>query len=353
MTSRQKSHDDPPAGTGRRPYAPDSAPGRVQSMTGYAHRTEDTPLGRVTIELRSVNNRFTDLSFRLGDDLRLLEPRLRERITAAVQRGKIECRLQLRSRDAEPGRIRLDEALMANLAEIDTRIRAFAPDAAPMTVADYLRWNGSNGHGAADATDVPVGAPASTAAEVTADGTEAGAEAEAGEDLLWRLLEPLVDQTLAEFVESRTREGERLAQTIAQQIADMGDVVAAVGPLVPQLLAQAQGRLTTRLQEAMADVQSPIPAEETFARIRQEIALLTLRGDVTEELDRLRIHFDEVLAALRRGGAVGKRLDFLTQELNREANTIASKASGIAVTNGAVALKLLIEQLREQVQNIE
>ncbi len=348
MTSRQKSHDDPPAGTGRRPYAPDSAPGRVQSMTGYAHRTEDTPLGRVTIELRSVNNRFTDLSFRLGDDLRLLEPRLRERITAAVQRGKIECRLQLRSRNAEPGRIRLDEALMANLAEIDTRIRAFAPDAAPMTVADYLRWNGSSGHGAADAADPPVVAPADTPA-----GATAGAEAEAGEDLLWRLLEPLVDQTLAEFVESRTREGERLAQTIAQQIADMGDVVAAVGPLVPQLLAQAQGRLTTRLQEAMADVQSPIPAEETFARIRQEIALLTLRGDVTEELDRLRIHFDEVLAALRRGGAVGKRLDFLTQELNREANTIASKASGIAVTNGAVALKLLIEQLREQVQNME
>ena len=348
MTSRQKSHDDPPAGTGRRPDDPDAAPGRVQSMTGYAHRTEDTPLGRVTIELRSVNNRFTDLSFRLGDDLRLLEPRLRERITAAVQRGKIECRLQLRSRDAEPGRIRLDEALMANLAEIDTRIRAFAPDAAPMTVADYLRWNGSSGHGAADAADPPVVAPADTPA-----GATAGAEAEAGEDLLWRLLEPLVDQTLAEFVESRTREGERLAQTIAQQIADMGDVVAAVGPLVPQLLAQAQGRLTTRLQEAMADVQSPIPAEETFARIRQEIALLTLRGDVTEELDRLRIHFDEVLAALRRGGAVGKRLDFLTQELNREANTIASKASGIAVTNGAVALKLLIEQLREQVQNME
>jgi uncharacterized protein (TIGR00255 family) len=133
----------------------------------------------------------------------------------------------------------------------------------------------------------------------------------------------------------------------------MQSVVEAIEPLVPELLAGAEARLMARLEEAMPKTTNGIPAEETFARIRQEVALLGLRGDVTEEFSRLTIHFAEVLRTLEQGGAVGKRLDFLTQELNREANTLASKASGVAVTDGAVALKLLIEQMREQVQNLE
>jgi uncharacterized protein (TIGR00255 family) len=158
---------------------------------------------------------------------------------------------------------------------------------------------------------------------------------------------------VAEFVASREREGSRLAATIVGHVEEMQAVVARLEPLIPELLAGAEARLTARLEEALPQTSSAIPAEETLARIRQEVALLGLRGDVTEEFNRLTIHFAEVLRALDQGGAVGKRLDFLTQELNREANTLASKASGVAVTDGAVALKLLIEQMREQVQNLE
>ena len=319
----------------------------VRSMTGYAHRSEDTPFGRATLELRSVNSRFTDLQFRLGDESRALEPLLRERIGAVVKRGKVECRLQLRSRDTDAGGIQLDEALIASLARADARIRELAPAAAPMTVADYLRWQ-AHGNGAAAGT--------AGGAEEGPGGGSTGAAADAGDlpgDRLWQALQPLVAQVLADFVASREREGQRLAAAIVGHVEEMKAVVASLEPLVPELLAAAQARLTARLEEAMPQAASGIPSEETFARIRQEVALLGLRGDVTEEFNRLTIHFAEVLRALEHGGAVGKRLDFLTQELNREANTLASKASGVAVTDGAVALKLLIEQMREQVQNLE
>jgi uncharacterized protein YicC (UPF0701 family) len=327
----------------------------VRSMTGYAHRSEDTPLGRATLELRSVNSRFTDLQFRLGDELRTLEPMLREQLTKAVSRGKIECRMQLRGRDAES--IHLNEALIASLARADARIRALAPDAAPMTVADYLRWQASNAHSADQATGGSD--PESGSGSGSGSGTAAGdadGRGSAGDyagERLWQALQPMIRQVVAEFVASREREGRRLAATIIGHVEEMQSVVARLEPMIPELLAGAEARLTARLEEALPQISSGIPSEETFARIRQEVALLGLRGDVTEEFNRLSIHFAEVLRALDQGGAIGKRLDFLTQELNREANTLASKASGVAVTDGAVALKLLIEQMREQVQNLE
>ena len=340
MHSHQKGGSDFAAAVAARP-----ARKTVRSMTGYAHRSEDTPIGRATVELRSVNSRFTDLQFRLGDELRALEPMLREQITAVISRGKIECRLQLRSRDADAGSIRLDEALIANLARADARIRELAPEAAPMTVADYLRWQA--GSASAGATAGGGGGEGAGAGEGESGGRDLAT------DRLWQVLQPMVSQALAEFVASREREGTRLAATIVTHVEAMKVVVAALEPLVPELLAGAEARLVARLQEAMPQAASGIAPEETFARIRQEVALLGLRGDVTEEFNRLGIHFAEVLRALDQGGAVGKRLDFLTQELNREANTLASKASGVAVTDGAVALKLLIEQMREQVQNLE
>jgi uncharacterized protein YicC (UPF0701 family) len=321
----------------------------VRSMTGYAHRSEDTPLGRATLELRSVNSRFTDLQFRLGDELRALEPLLRERITALVKRGKVECRMQLRSRDADASGIQLDEALIANLARADARIRELAPDAAPLTVADYLRWQANGTPAAADAKGAGVEDGSEDGSAEAADGSAADLPG----DRLWQAMQPLVAQVLGDFVASREREGQRLAAAIVGHVEEMKAMVASLEPLVPELLAAAQARLTARLEEAMPQAASGISSEETFARIRQEVALLGLRGDVTEEFNRLTIHFAEVLRALEHGGAVGKRLDFLTQELNREANTLASKASGVAVTDGAVALKLLIEQMREQVQNLE
>lgn len=312
--------------------AADPASKTVRSMTGYAHRSEDTALGRATIELRSVNSRFTDLQFRLSDELRPIEPLLRELITRSVSRGKIECRMQLRGRDPVAGPLQVNEALILGLAQANAQVRALVPDAAPMTVADYLRCQGT--------------------------GAGAGAGDEGGEDdlspeRLWQPLQAMVQQAMADFIASREREGERLALAIETQVEEMSAIAARLKPLIPELLEATQARLTARLVEAMPQAAGGIPPEETFARIRQEVALLGLRGDVTEEFERLAIHFAEVLRALAHGGALGKRLDFLTQELNREANTLASKASGVAVTDGAVALKLLIEQMREQVQNIE
>lgn len=303
----------------------------VRSMTGYAHRSEETPLGSATFELRSVNSRFADLHFRLPDELRPIEPFLRERITAAVSRGKVEVRLQLRGREADMGPIRVDEAFVTALARADARIRALAPDAAPLGVVDYLRLQ----------------------AAMPAPDRAAGGIEDASPDRLWLALGPLVDRTLADFVASREREGARLAEAVVRHVREMQSQVQALQPLVPELLAAAQARLTLRLEEAMPQASNGISPEETFARIRQEVALLGLRGDVAEEFDRLGIHLGEVLRVVEQGGAIGKRLDFLTQELNREANTLASKASGVAVTDGAVALKLLIEQMREQVQNLE
>ncbi|MGE0798935.1 MAG: YicC family protein [Lautropia sp.] len=349
MSSRQKSGGRPPSGAS-------PATATVHSMTGYAHRTADTELGRLALELRSVNSRFTDLHFRLGDEVRPLEPLLREVIGRVLKRGKVECRLQLKSRDGEAGRIRVDEQLVARLALADARIRALAPSAAALTVADYLRWHGTerdeaDGGGPAGGVGADGGpAGGGEGSDAAAGGPDTGGDRR---EILWRVARPHVDLAIADFVASRAAEGGQLAATIRAQVGEMRAIVALLRPRVPELLEAARERLTARLQEAMADVQSPIPAEETFARIRQEIALMSLRGDITEELDRLEIHFEAVAAALAGGGAVGKRLDFLTQELNREANTIASKANGIEVTDAAVALKLLIEQMREQVQNLE
>ena len=303
----------------------------VRSMTGYAHRSEDTALGRATIELRSVNSRFTDLQFRLSDELRPIEPLLRELITRSVSRGKIECRMQLRGRDPVAGPLQVNGALILGLAQANAQVRALVPDATPMSVADYLRWQGAGSAGAGDE----------------------GGEDDLSPERLWQPLQAMVQQAMADFIASREREGERLARAIETQVEEMTAIAARLKPLIPELLEATQARLTARLVEAMPQAAGGIPPEETFARIRQEVALLGLRGDVTEEFERLAIHFAEVVRALAHGGALGKRRDFLTQELNREANTLASKASGVAVTDGAVSLKLLIEQMREQVQNIE
>jgi uncharacterized protein (TIGR00255 family) len=333
MTSNQNSGNES-TGVGRRTSpGEEPAAGRarrtVRSMTGYAHRSEDTPAGRMTVEMRSVNSRFTDLQFRVADDLRAIEPLLREQIGAVVSRGKVECRVQVRASESASSGIHVDESLIQSLAGADARIRALAPNAAPMSVADYLRWQ--------------------TASEAAAGAVDSVYPA----DQVWPSLLPVVTQVLEEFVASREREGVRLAATIARLVGEMKVVVQRLEPLVPELLASAEARLKARIEEAMPQAAAAIPAEETFARIRQEVALLGLRADVAEEFERLNIHMGEVLRTLDAGGPSGKRLDFLTQELNREANTLASKAGGIVVTDGAVALKLLIEQVREQVQNLE
>lgn len=286
----------------------------IRSMTGYAAASADAGRGRLSIELRSVNGRFLDLSLRVAEELRSLEPTLREAITGRLARGKVDCRVSfVESSSHAPER--LDAAALARLRTLaDEAARAF-PGAAPLRVADVLRWPGV------------LAAPA------------------ADENATRAALERLCAQALDELVAMREREGAKLARAIGERVSAMRRQVDAVAPLVPESVALYQQKLRERLQEAIGSADDE--------RIRAEVALFAAKSDVGEEIDRLRAHLTEVERTLSRGGAAGKRLDFLAQELNREANTLASKAASQALSDCALELKLLVEQVREQVQNIE
>jgi uncharacterized protein (TIGR00255 family) len=288
----------------------------IQSMTGYA--VGDRTVGNTTIhlELKSVNARFLDLVFRADENLRFLEMPLREAIAAHIRRGKLECRLNLATRhDGAARDAALNDTLIAQLAALQKTIRETFPDAAPLSVAEMLRWPGMLGDDSLD--------PALIQAEYLT------------------LLTGVID----EFLASRQREGARLATVILESVARMRELIVRVAPLLPKALAEYQQRLAAKLREAVAALD-----EE---RIRQEIGIFAARIDVAEELARLVTHLDEVQRVVAQGGAVGKRLDFLMQELNREANTLASKSVSVDITAIALDLKLLIEQMREQVQNLQ
>ncbi|NMF99908.1 YicC family protein [Aromatoleum toluolicum] len=287
----------------------------IHSMTGFAVQTRD--LGRVSIhlELRSVNSRYLDLFFRIGDELRQAEPAIREQISARLTRGKVECRLNLQTNGAAPRTLALNAALLDQLREAETRVRDRMHDAAHLSVAEVLRWPG-----------------------MLADDS-------VGFDELQPAVIELAKAALDELVATRRREGAKLAAMIRERLDRMRELVAQAQPRVPELVAEYQEKLTTRLREAVASLDED--------RIRQEVALFAQRIDVAEELSRLTAHIDEVQRILKAGGAAGKRLDFLMQELNREANTLASKSSATEVTGIAMEMKVLIEQMREQVQNIE
>lgn len=287
----------------------------IHSMTGYAAVQRDIGLAILHLELKSVNSRYFDINFRLAEELRFLEMPLRELISARVSRGKIECRTSLTSSTAVPRELAPNEALLAQLGKLQETVRAILPDAAPLSVAEALRWPG-----------------------VLAD------QALPQETLQAEFM-ALATMALDEFLATRQREGMKLAMMIAERVARMRELVAEAAPLLPVALAEYQERLAAKLREALASLD-----EE---RIRQELGLYATRIDVAEELSRLTAHLGEVERVLEKGGAAGKRLDFLMQELNREANTLASKSVSGAISGIALELKLLIEQMREQIQNLE
>ncbi len=287
----------------------------ISSMTGYATAARELAWGSVSLELRSVNHRYLDVSFRMPDELRPSESALREAIAATVTRGKIECRVSYALRGSAQGVAEPDAALLAQLLALNARVRSALPEARPLTVADILRWPGMLG-----SDELPVEALRAAAAE-------------------------LMPEVLREFTAARTREGVKLSAVILERAADMRARIAVVQPRMPGIIAAFQDKLNARLKEAL------VSADDE--RVRQEITLFVNKIDVDEELSRLATHLDELERILNKGGAAGKRLDFLMQELNREANTLGSKSADIEVTRVAMDLKLLIEQMREQIQNIE
>ena len=287
----------------------------IYSMTGYAAGTRELGPASLHLELKSVNARFLYITFRCGEELRFLEMPLREKIAAGVSRGKVECRLNLAPQAAAPRELAANLALVTQLARLEKAVRATLPTAAPLTVAEVLRWPG-----------------------VIEDETIAPERLQA-ESL------GLADAVLRDFLATREREGAKLAAMIRDRVTRMRELTAQVAPLLPVSLADYEARLSAKLRDAVANLD-----EE---RIRQEIGLFATRIDVAEELSRLVTHLDELERIVNKGGAVGKRLDFLMQELNREANTLASKSVAAEITAIALEQKLLIEQVREQVQNLE
>ena len=287
----------------------------VQSMTGFAVQTRDLGSVSLHLELRSVNSRYLDLGFRIVDDLRAAEPAIRERISARLGRGKVECRLNLQAGHAAPRSMALNAALLDQLAEAQNTLRSRFVDAAPLSVNELLRWPG-----------------------MLADDS-------LGFDEMLPAIVALAEAALDDLVATRRREGEKLADMIRERVARMRELVAVANPRMPAVVAEYQERLTAKLRDAVASLDED--------RIRQEVALYAQRIDVAEELSRLTTHLDEVERILKAGGAAGKRLDFLMQELNREANTLASKSPATDITGIAMEMKVLIEQMREQVQNLE
>ena len=298
-------------------------------MTGYAISARESDAGTITLELKSVNSRFLDLQFRMNDDLRSLEPLLREAIMGKVQRGKVECRLSFERKASSGTSLAINETLLSALAKAQQQVLTQFDQARPLTVNELLRWPG-----------------------VLSD-------SEVGEDNLLADVQANMTTVLDAFVESREREGAALETMLLSRVSDIEEIVQRISPLIPKAIEQFRQKAIDRMQEALGislaegSPTTSISKDEVQDRIRQEVTLYGIRMDVAEELTRLSGHLTETRAILKKGGQVGKRLDFMMQELNREANTLGSKAALKELSDASMQMKLLIEQMREQVQNLE
>jgi uncharacterized protein (TIGR00255 family) len=287
----------------------------ILSMTGFAAASAEMPGISLAVELRSVNHRYLDVTIKVPDELRTLETALRERLAAAQKRGKVECRVALLRTVGAAGGIAINVERVRQLAEAAADIARAMPGTPPLTTADVMRWPGV-------IVDAII-SPESLAEQV--DG--------------------LVQHALSELTSARAREGAKLRTILEARCTDIEGQLARVTPRIPALHAAYMEKLGGRLREA--------GLEPNDDRLKQELALFATRIDVAEEVARLTTHVSEIRRILVHGGPVGKRLDFLAQELHREANTLGSKSVDTELSQVALELKVLIEQMREQVQNLE
>ena len=286
----------------------------VQSMTAFARREASFAGGSLMWEIRSVNHRYLEIQFRLPDTLRHLESVFRDLLRERLGRGKVDCTLRLQIHDASATRLNLDRQLLERLHNACREIEALGELARPSSI-DLLRWPG-------------------VIAEPEPDLDAIGVDSRA-----------LLESTLDELVAMRTREGGTLAGFMRQRLDAIKAIVAQLEQRLPQILGAQREKLAERCAE--------LGVELDRERLEQEVVLLAQKSDVAEELARIGTHVDETRRTLDQGGACGRRLDFLMQEFNREANTLSSKSLSSDTTQSAVELKVLIEQMREQVQNIE
>jgi uncharacterized protein (TIGR00255 family) len=300
-------------------------------MTGYASVQSSTPSEeansqgsattsvRFGLEIRSVNSRFLDLSFRLPDELRHTEPALREHITQHIKRGKVEVRAVYHSSQdtdlADPS-----IGTLQKLLSLQNKIQSWLPGARDLSVSDVIKL---------------------------------ASHEKSGTGLNEADLMPLVTQAVKALKDARAREGARLADMLQDRLGQLRNLAAQAAPLLPQLVEQQRQRFIDRWNEAMALSEGTVSSDVAKDRALTEATAFAIRIDVAEELTRLASHLDEISRLVKKGGDIGKRLDFLIQELHREANTLGSKSAALELTNISVEMKVLIEQMREQVQNIE
>ena len=287
----------------------------LASMTGFARVEAGGAWGTLVCELRSVNHRFLDVSLRLPDSCRAIESELRARLQAGLRRGKVDCTIQHRTQANGTSALQIDEALLGQVMGAARRVLEQTPGQTQINAIDVLRWPGVVREDATALEALP---------------------AAAGE---------LMEAALKELQQARLREGARLAALLVQRCEALSGLVADVRARLPEIHQKVRARLEERLGELGGDLNQE--------RLEQEIVLLLQRLDVAEELDRLVGHIAETRRTLQAPEAAGRRLDFLLQEFNREANTLSSKSQDLETTRAAVAMKVLIEQMREQVQNIE
>ena len=287
----------------------------ISSMTGFAAAVHESAQGSLAVELKTVNHRYLEFQARIPEELRPIEPTMREAIAAKVTRGKVDCRVTFTPAQALARSVLPDAQAMGALAAAAAQVAAHFPAARALSVSEVLHWPG-----------------------VLADES-------LSPDRLKEGVMTLLTAALAELNQTREREGAKLAQMLRERLDRMAELVKEAQPLMPATIRAFQEKLAARLAEASA-----APSDE---RIHQEVVLYAARIDVDEELSRLVAHLAEVRRVLDKGGACGKRLDFLCQELNREANTLGSKSVANEITRISIELKVLIEQMREQVQNIE
>lgn len=304
---------------------------QVYSMTGYASVQSQSGAGaaalggatvaggRLGIEIRSVNSRFLDMSLRLPDELRGSEPALRELLTSKLKRGKVEVRAAIEI-EKSVGVSAPSAAVLDKLRQTQTLVQAHLPQAAQLSVADVLRLAGNESPSTQDWSGEVIG---------------------------------LARQALVALTDARAREGERLAQMLLDHIRQLRGLAVQAEPLVPQVVEQQRLRFVEKWRDAMALSTGGVTPEAAQDRALTEATAFAIRIDVAEELTRLKAHLEELESLIRQGGEIGKRLDFLIQELHREANTMGSKSAALPLTRISVDMKVLIEQMREQVQNIE
>lgn len=287
----------------------------LQSMTGFAREAAESSFGTLTCELRTVNHRYLDVQFRLPDELRPREVEFRQQIAAAIKRGKVECSLHLRRALHENEELKLNHELVRQLSARVKELSELLPETRPLDPVDMLRWPG-----VIQEPDIDTEPLFATATDLLAT-------------------------TLSALNEMRSNEGGRIAEMLKTRCAEILDIAAGVKKRMPEVLSAVRIKQRDRIDSLNLDADP--------ARLETELALIAQKLDIDEELDRLVSHVSEIRTVLKKSEPVGRRLDFMMQELNREANTLGSKSADTETTRAAVDLKVLIEQMREQIQNVE